>query len=107
VSFFLGGIGDARHLLRTMIGISEFEKPSKVRKRCHFTIVDINKCAIVRDLVVFAARQVRPPGVAQSREPLKIINGHISHNTMQFKKFKLAENIIASRSIILSTFYVS
>jgi hypothetical protein len=50
---FFGGIGDARHLLRTLIGISEFEKPSKVRKRYHFTIVDINKCAIVRDLIVF------------------------------------------------------
>jgi Domain of unknown function (DUF4470) len=46
VSFFLRGISDARHLLRTLIAISEFEKPS-------FTIVDINKCAIVRDLIVF------------------------------------------------------
>jgi hypothetical protein len=53
VSFFLGGIGDARHLLRTLIGISAFERPSKDRKRYHFTIVDINKCAIVRDLIVF------------------------------------------------------
>jgi hypothetical protein len=46
VSFFLRGISDARHLLRTLIAISEFEKPS-------FTIVNINKCAIVRDLIVF------------------------------------------------------
>jgi tetratricopeptide (TPR) repeat protein len=52
VSLFLGGVGDARHLYRTIIGIAEHEKKSTTKKKYYFTIIDINKCALARDLVV-------------------------------------------------------
>jgi hypothetical protein len=51
VSFFLAGVGDARNMFRTIIGISEIEKTDK--KSYHFTINDINKSALARDIVVF------------------------------------------------------
>jgi len=47
------------------------------------------------------------PGVARIREPLKFINVLITHNTTQFKKSKLTENIVTFSSIISSTFYMS
>jgi hypothetical protein len=51
VSFFLAGAGDARNMFRTIIGILEVENSKS--KRYHFTINDINKCALTRDLLVF------------------------------------------------------
>lgn len=52
VSFFFGGIGDARHLYRTLIGIASHEKqPKATEKNYHFTLNDINKCALARDLI--------------------------------------------------------
>ncbi|CAG8971364.1 hypothetical protein HYALB_00006913 [Hymenoscyphus albidus] len=51
ISFLFVGIGDARNMLRTIIGIAEVEKTKT--KKYHFTINDINKCALTRDLVVF------------------------------------------------------
>jgi hypothetical protein len=51
VSFFLAGIGDARNLFRTIIGVVEVEQSNT--KRYHFAINDTNKCALVRDLLVF------------------------------------------------------
>jgi hypothetical protein len=51
ISFFLAGVGDARNMFRTIIGILEVEKTTT--KRYHFTINDINKYALTRDLLVF------------------------------------------------------
>ncbi|EPE32773.1 TPR-like protein [Glarea lozoyensis ATCC 20868] len=50
VSFFLAGVGDARNMFRTIIGISDTENTDK--KSYHFTINDINKSALARDIVV-------------------------------------------------------
>lgn len=55
ISFFFGGIGDARHLYRTITHIAEFEMNGSKQaptRRYHFTIHDINKCAITRDLII-------------------------------------------------------
>lgn len=51
VSFLFVGIGDARNMLRTIIGIAECEQTRT--KKYHITINDINKTALARDLVIF------------------------------------------------------
>ncbi|KUJ24365.1 uncharacterized protein LY89DRAFT_19491 [Mollisia scopiformis] len=51
---FFGGIGDARNLLRTIIDVAEYDRrPHSQKKSYHFTIVDINTCAITRDMILF------------------------------------------------------
>jgi hypothetical protein len=51
------GIGDARHLLATMvdIGVQLEDKPSHFNStpRIHLTAVDINATALARDLIIF------------------------------------------------------
>lgn len=51
ISFLFVGVGDARNMLRTIIGIAQFEQTRT--KKYHITINDINKTALTRDLVVF------------------------------------------------------
>ena len=54
VSFFLGGVGDARNVLQTLSVLAELEQNSKIpRRRYHFTMNDIHKSALARDLVTF------------------------------------------------------
>jgi hypothetical protein len=50
-SFLFGGIGDSRHMLRTIIEIAKHEGASK--KLYHFTVNDINNYAITRDLIIW------------------------------------------------------
>ena len=59
ISFFFAGIGDARHLFGTMVGIEhfEFEHRDAPRRKFHFTINDVKVPAIARDLVIFALLQ--------------------------------------------------
>ena len=64
ITYFFGGIGDARHLFQTirMIWAIESESVNKGRvldqraemKKCnyHFTVNDINGCALARHLLV-------------------------------------------------------
>ncbi len=53
-SFFFGGVGDARHLYATLIGIATREqaRPDLPEKKYHFTINDIKAPAIARDFLV-------------------------------------------------------
>lgn len=54
VSFFLGGVGDARNALQTICVLAEQEHLGKIPKRSyHFTLNDIQKSAIARDLIVW------------------------------------------------------
>jgi hypothetical protein len=47
------------------------------------------------------------PGGARSDGTPKIINPLVTHNTIQFQKSKLTENVVACNSTLPSTFYVS
>jgi hypothetical protein len=54
VSFFLGGVGDARTVLQTVTIISEAERlKGSPKRRYHFTVNDISKSAVARDIVVW------------------------------------------------------
>lgn len=53
VSFFFGGVGDGRHFFQTMSVLAELEKENKIpHRRYHFTLNDIQKAALSRDLLV-------------------------------------------------------
>ena len=55
LSFFFGGIGDARNLYATILRIDqlESEKRETRKRRYHCTINDIKAAALARDLLVF------------------------------------------------------
>ncbi|KAH6667863.1 hypothetical protein B0J14DRAFT_173642 [Halenospora varia] len=54
LSFFFGGAGDARHLLRSVIAISSDEDAKKIpEKKYHFTLNDINVRVLARNLVIW------------------------------------------------------
>jgi hypothetical protein len=54
VSFFLGGVGDARAVLQTFAVISESERlKGSPERKYHFTINDISKSALARNMVVW------------------------------------------------------
>jgi hypothetical protein len=54
VSFFLGGVGDARTMLQTVAVISEAERlKGSPKRKYHFTVNDIAKSALARNLVVW------------------------------------------------------
>ena len=55
LSFFFGGIGDARNLYATLLKVDQLERDkNKHRKRrYHFTINDIKAAVLARDLLVF------------------------------------------------------
>jgi len=54
ISFFFASIGDARDLYKTIIDIADKENSGKApRKEHHFTVNDINKGALTRDLVIW------------------------------------------------------
>ncbi|KAE8445338.1 hypothetical protein EG329_013460 [Mollisiaceae sp. DMI_Dod_QoI] len=53
VSFFFGGVGDARNMYQTISVINELELSGKLpRRRYHFTLNDIHKAALARDLII-------------------------------------------------------
>ncbi|KAF7949020.1 hypothetical protein EAE96_008196 [Botrytis aclada] len=54
VSFLFGGVGDARNLLQTIIGISELDKKYHLKQnQYHLTMIDISNNTITRDLIIF------------------------------------------------------
>ncbi|ESZ96903.1 hypothetical protein SBOR_2697 [Sclerotinia borealis F-4128] len=54
VSFLFGVIGDARHLIRTISGFAELEKKHRLKqKQYHLSMIDVNKYALTRDLIMF------------------------------------------------------
>ncbi|KAH6667869.1 hypothetical protein B0J14DRAFT_173776 [Halenospora varia] len=54
VAFFFGGVGDGRNVLQTFIDIANLEQIGKVKERkYHFSVNDISKSAIARDLVLW------------------------------------------------------
>lgn len=54
VSFFFGGAGDCRNVLRTLIDISDQEKKKEVTERTyHVTVNDIAKSAISRNIILW------------------------------------------------------
>jgi hypothetical protein len=53
IAFFFAGIGDARHLLQTMIAIAKFESARRSQRKFHFTINNIKKEVFARDLIFF------------------------------------------------------
>lgn len=76
ISFFCGGIGDARHMFRTFLDIEHHEKSGKTSpKHYHFTIVDVNKYALARDLILFMLLQdLSVIGDASSDEAILILS---------------------------------
>jgi predicted transposase YbfD/YdcC len=53
VSFFFGGVGDARNAFQTLSVIAELEKARKIpHRQYHITLNDIHKAALARDLVI-------------------------------------------------------
>lgn len=54
IAFFLGGVGDARIVLQTMTVILESERlKGSPERKYHFTVNDISKYALARDIVVW------------------------------------------------------
>ncbi|TGO68988.1 hypothetical protein BOTNAR_0017g00340 [Botryotinia narcissicola] len=54
LSFFFGGIGDARNLYTTMIDLHASEKKGIAPlRKYHFVANDINKCALTRNLIIW------------------------------------------------------
>ncbi|TGO88327.1 hypothetical protein BPOR_0169g00060 [Botrytis porri] len=55
ISFFNSGLGDARHFLASLISIAHEEAKGEIpKRRYHFTLNDINKYALTRDLIIFS-----------------------------------------------------
>ncbi|KAK0113882.1 hypothetical protein ONS96_014733 [Cadophora gregata f. sp. sojae] len=52
-SFLFAGIGDARHLYRMFWDIYAYEERGSPRKNYHWSVIDINKYALARDLIIF------------------------------------------------------
>jgi len=54
VSFFLGGVGDARTMLQTVAVISEAERvKGSPKRKYHFTVNDIGNSGLARNIVVW------------------------------------------------------
>lgn len=58
-SFLFGGIGDARNLFATLLGISEYERACEVelKRRYHFTINDVNAATLARNVILLSLLQ--------------------------------------------------
>ncbi|TGO50050.1 hypothetical protein BCON_0193g00110 [Botryotinia convoluta] len=55
ISFFNSGLGDARHFLASLISIAHEEAKGKIpKRRYHFTLNDINKHVLIRDLIILS-----------------------------------------------------
>ena len=53
-AFFFGGIGDARHLYATLIGIADHEEKKDVKNhKYHFTINDVKPHVLARNVLIF------------------------------------------------------
>ncbi|KAF8865276.1 hypothetical protein BDZ45DRAFT_441518 [Acephala macrosclerotiorum] len=86
------GIGDALHLLSTTIGIAEYDsRPAYQKKRYHFAAVDVNKCAIARDLIMLMLLDelaVQDPKSDDGLDPLNTIFYAYMGMTMPLCAFK-------------------
>ncbi|KAJ7609070.1 hypothetical protein FB45DRAFT_945295 [Roridomyces roridus] len=72
--FSLGGVGDARHVYSTLVGVHRFHrklgKKRQTALRVHFTLLDIHPAALARDLcMLMLLNQVMgtPPQRAETR----------------------------------------
>ncbi|CZR68941.1 uncharacterized protein PAC_18842 [Phialocephala subalpina] len=84
VSFFLGGVGDARNVFQTLSLIAELEKSGKTSPRhYHFTLNDIHKTALARDLVICILLDDLSVLGEDSAEALMILN-NLEHNLLRF-----------------------
>ncbi|KAJ7068905.1 hypothetical protein B0H15DRAFT_139954 [Mycena belliarum] len=56
ISFLLGGVGDARHVYSTLVGLhrahGKLDKERKESFRVHITLLDIHPAALARDLCI-------------------------------------------------------
>ncbi|KAJ7114132.1 hypothetical protein C8R44DRAFT_881678 [Mycena epipterygia] len=56
LSFLLGGVGDARHVYSTLVGLDRAHKKLDKKRqeafRLHFTLLDIHPAALARDLCI-------------------------------------------------------
>jgi hypothetical protein len=74
VSFFLGGVGDARTMLQTVAVISEAERlKGSPKRKYHFTVNDIAKSALARNLVVWMLLE-RVAAAVDSDERQMVLN---------------------------------
>ena len=61
ISFFLGGVGDARNFLQPLAVISKSERmKNSPNLKYHFTVNDISKSALARNMVVWMLLDERP-----------------------------------------------
>jgi hypothetical protein len=74
-SFLFGGVGDARHMLRTISQLAKHETDEEIgEKLYHFTVNDINGYAIARDLVVWMLLQDLSETDSDSDEADQVLN---------------------------------
>lgn len=74
-SFFLGSVGDARHLLQTLIVVAKAEPKDSASKRTyHFTANDIHKGALARNLIIWLLLDELAFLEPDSGPALKILN---------------------------------
>lgn len=75
VSFFFGGVGDARNVLQTLIDIANQEKTKKVVQRSYrVTVNDIARCAIARNLIVWILLDDLSEANSESNEASMLLN---------------------------------
>ncbi|KAF7949019.1 hypothetical protein EAE96_008195 [Botrytis aclada] len=76
ISFFISGLGDARHFLASLISIAHEEAKGKIpKRRYHFTLNDINKHVLTRDLIIFSfLDKLSQVSVLQFFESLNMLN---------------------------------
>ena len=74
LSFFFGGIGDARHLFATIIMLRDIERDTKQRtqRQYHFTINDLKAGALARDLVILSLLSDLTEAADKDTEKLEI-----------------------------------
>ena len=74
LSFFFGGIGDARHLFATLITLRALERDTQqlAQRQYHFTINDLKAGALARDLVILSLLSDLTEAADQNTEKLEI-----------------------------------
>ena len=74
LSFFFGGIGDARHLFATLITLRALEQDTQqlAQRQYHFTINDLKAGALARDLVILSLLSDLTEAADQNTEKLEI-----------------------------------
>ena len=74
LSFFFGGIGDARHLFATIITLKALERDTQqlAQRQYHFTINDLKAGALARDLVILSLLSDLTEAADKNTETLEI-----------------------------------